>query len=102
MLAFCGPMSPSKEMEAEIRAIALRFGCIVASLINQIVVPRRVRGIMSSGRYRSFGDATLVINFGSLLIRHLSCLDRMTAVGLVGSANAGPQVIQIPRVHRPV
>ena len=52
-----GPMSLSKEMEAEIRTLVPRFECVDASLIPQVVIPRRVRETMSSARYRSFGEA---------------------------------------------
>jgi hypothetical protein len=86
---YCGPMSLSKEMEAEIQALVPRFECVVASLITQVVIPHRVRATMSSARYRSFGEAKLTRNFGSLLIRHLSRLDRMTAVGLLSTAKVG-------------
>ncbi|KAN0135889.1 hypothetical protein V8E53_006341 [Lactarius tabidus] len=51
---YCGPMYLSKEMEAEIRTLVPRFECVVASLITQVVIPRRVRETMSSARYRSF------------------------------------------------
>ena len=56
---YCGPMSPSKGMDAELRAPVPRLECVGASLITQVVVPRRVRETMISVRYRSFGEATL-------------------------------------------
>jgi hypothetical protein len=99
---YCGPMSLSKEMEAEIRTLVPRFECVVASLITQVVIPRRVRETMSSARYRSFGEAKLTRYFGSLLICHLSRLDRMTAEGLLSTAKAGSHVVQNPKEHSPV
>ena len=58
----CGPMSLSKEVEAEWRygLFLPRFRCIVALLITQVVVPRRVRETMILGWYRSFGEATFM------------------------------------------
>jgi hypothetical protein len=53
---YCGPISPSKEMEAELRALVPIFECVDASLITQVIVPRRVRETMSSARYRLFGE----------------------------------------------
>lgn len=51
---YCGPESLSKETDAELRALVPRFECVAASLITQVVVPRRVRETIRSARYRSF------------------------------------------------
>ena len=60
---YCGPMSLSKELDAELRTLVPRFECVAASLTTQVVVPRRVRETMSLARYRSFGEAALIRNF---------------------------------------
>ena len=44
----------------EIWTFLPRFTCVVALLITQVVVPRRVRETMILGRYRSFGEATFM------------------------------------------
>ncbi len=62
---YCGPVSLSKETEAELRALVPRFECVAASLITQVVVPRQVRETMDSARYRSFGEAALTRNLSS-------------------------------------
>ena len=55
---YCGPISLSKEMEAELRTLVPIFECVDTSLITQVVIPRRVCETMSLARYRSFGEAT--------------------------------------------
>jgi F-box-like len=52
----CGPMTLSKETEAELRALVCKFEYATALPIPRVVIPRRVRETMGAVRYRSFGE----------------------------------------------
>ena len=51
-----GPMTLSKETEAELRALVRKFEYAIALPIPRVAIPRRVRETMGAVRYRSFGE----------------------------------------------
>jgi F-box-like len=55
----CGPMTLSKETEAELHSLVCRVEYATTPLVPQVVVPRRVRQMMGAVRYRSFGEPCL-------------------------------------------